>query len=358
MKENKLLVNALPSPTYNWLRMNDAQVQVPADPAEGNPMVTRPAEIPAGVTDYDEIQDLAGGMGYDFDRYIKSSGAAVLTIRTVPGQKAARPVQLEFRYRPDAADVNAVLIDAAEDSELIVVMDFRSEETAAGFSAVQTKIRAARGARVVLVQTQRLGQGFRFLNDVAAKTEEDACFEQIELVLGGAETYHGSRTDLSGARSRLKTDIGYLLRKSEKLDMNYIANHIGRKTECAIDAKGVLRDSSHKLFRGTIDLRKGAKGAVGNELEDVLLMDDDVINQTIPVILCDEEDVEGNHGATIGRIDDGLLFYLASRGMSTAEIYEMMAAARMDAVIHRIPDAGTRERLEEELSVGKEAQDD
>ena len=357
MKE-KILVNALPSPTYNWLRMNDADVQVPAEAAEGNPMVTRPADIRAGVTDYSEIQDIAGGMGYDFDRYMKDTGAAVLTLRTEAGQKVSRPVRIEFSYRKDAAEVNVVSIDAAENSELIVVMDFRSEEDAVGFAAVQTKIRAAQGARVVLVQAQHLGAGFRFLNDVAARTEEDAAFEQIELVLGGAETYHGSRTDLVGARSSLKTDIGYLLRKQEKLDMNYIANHIGRKTACAIDVKGVLRDEAHKLFRGTIDLRKGAKGAVGNELEDVLLMDDHVINQTIPVILCDEEDVEGNHGATIGRIDENLLFYLASRGMSTAEIYEMMAGARIDAIIHRIPDAETRERIEQEYSGSKEAQDD
>ena len=30
--------------------------------------------------------------------------------------------------------------------------------------------------------------------------------------------------------------------------------------------------------------------------------DDDVVNQTIPLILCAEEDVEGNHGATIGKL--------------------------------------------------------
>ena len=136
--------------------------------------------------------------------------------------------------------------------------------------------------------------------------------------------------------------------------MNYIANHIGRKTECAIDVKGVLRDEAHKLFRGTIDLRRGAKGALGNELEDVLLMNDNVINQTIPVILCDEEDVEGNHGATIGRIDEALLFYLESRGMTEAEVYEMMAGARIDSVIHKIPDAVTRDRVFEELKGHKE----
>ena len=45
------------------------------------------------------------------------------------------------------------------------------------------------------------------------------------------------------------------------------------------------------------------------------------MNQTIPLILCEEEDVEGNHGATIGKLDEELLFYLESRGIPEAEVY-------------------------------------
>ena len=51
----------------------------------------------------------------------------------------------------------------------------------------------------------------------------------------------------------------------------------------------------HIVFRGTIDFKFGAAGAEGEEKEDVLLLGDDVINQTIPLILCAEEDVQGNH---------------------------------------------------------------
>jgi Fe-S cluster assembly scaffold protein SufB len=71
-------------------------------------------------------------------------------------------------------------------------------------------------------------------------------------------------------------------------------------------------------------------------------MDDNVRNQTIPVILCDEEDVEGNHGASIGKIDDELMFYMKSRGIDERSIYETMAKAFMDKVVAKIPDEETR----------------
>ena len=77
-------------------------------------------------------------------------------------------------------------------------------------------------------------------------------------------------------------------------------------------------------------------------------MDRTVRNRSIPVILCSEEDVVGNHGATIGRLDEDMIFYLASRGMETEAIYEMMAKAKLDSVIRRIPDEEVRRGLLEE----------
>ena len=60
---------------------------------------------------------------------------------------------------------------------------------------------------------------------------------------------------------------------------------INKKTECAINAAGALRDTAFKLFRGTIDFIKGSAGSVGNEKEEVLLIDEKCVNQTIPIIL-------------------------------------------------------------------------
>ena len=349
MENTTLLINAMPAPTYNWLRMNDANVKVPVFAEEGNPIVTRSSEVTAEAVSYEEIKDIPGGMGPDMDDYIKKSGAEVLKISAGKGQKTVSPVKIDFNFTKDQTTVNAVYIDAAQDSDITVIMDFSSEKGSSGFAAVQTKVRVGKNAKVLLIQIQRPGDGFRFFNDIASVTDDNGSFEEIQLVLSGKETYLGSRTDLKGKGSVLKTDTGYLLKGHEHLDMNYIANHIGKKTLCDIKVDGVLKDEAMKLFRGTIDLRRGAKGAVGNEIENVLLMDDNVINQTIPVILCDEDDVEGNHGATIGRLDDDLLFYMESRGMNREEVYEMMAKARIDSVVAKIPDVETKNLISKYL---------
>ena len=80
---------------------------------------------------------------------------------------------------------------------------------------------------------------------------------------------------------------------------------------------------------------------MGDEKETVLLLSDDVVNQTIPLILCSEEDVQGNHGASIGKLDENLLFYLCSRGFTEQEAVDMMAKAKIDALCRRIEDEDT-----------------
>ena len=131
--------------------------------------------------------------------------------------------------------------------------------------------------------------------------------------------------------------------------------HHGEKTECDLKANGVLAGTSRKTLRGTIDLIRGAKGAQGSENETVLLVDEGVKNKTVPVILCNEDDVAGNHGATIGHIREEQMFYLASRGLSREEAESMFVSAIMEQAAIDAPDDTARSavvRLGESVAPG------
>lgn len=51
--------------------------------------------------------------------------------------------------------------------------------------------------------------------------------------------------------------------------------------------------------------------------------------------------MQGNHGASIGKLDEELLFYLMSRGFSEQEAVNMMAKAKIDALCRQIDDEET-----------------
>lgn len=362
-----LIINKLPAYTYNWLHMNEAQL--PGVSVIEEALVA--AEVPAGIQQGFMKADFAAqsgvkiltGAGEDMDALLADADITVQTF-TVPAGVHVKndAVRLQLSYtdqgfvydskNADAAGengqagkMNAFRYVLEPDSEMTVVMDYTADPAASGLAAVQTKICAQKNSVLHLVQIQQLGENFTLLNDIGGFCEEGARIELIRLILTGKNTYDGCRVELAGEKSSLGVDIGYLCKGDDHLDMNYDAYHTGRRTTSEMNISGVLRDRAFKLFRGTIDFQNGCSGAVGDELEDVMLMDSTVVNQTIPLILCAEEDVVGNHGATIGRLDDQLLFYMESRGMNREDIYEMMAKARIDAVIRKIPDEKTRQRM-------------
>lgn len=82
---------------------------------------------------------------------------------------------------------------------------------------------------------------------------------------------------------KLHTEIGYIGQKQQTLDMNLVINHWGKKTNCDIQVDGTLKDAAKKVFRGSIDFKRGSSGSKGAETENVLLLGDDVENKTIPL---------------------------------------------------------------------------
>ena len=203
------------------------------------------------------------------------------------------------------------------------------------------------------------GEGHTLINDVGGLCEENASIELVQLIVGEHIAVDGARVDLGGDGSKFESAMGYLAAKDQKVDINLIVNHIGRKTNCVIETDGSLNDRAEKIFRGTIDFKNGSSGSKGQESEQVLLLGDDVVNKTIPLILCAEENVEGNHGATIGALDDDTLFYFASRGMDEKTAERVMTRAKLERICRRIPDAQSREETENLLkTVMNDGQDD
>ena len=52
----------------------------------------------------------------------------------------------------------------------------------------------------------------------------------------------------------------------------------------------------------------------------------------MPLILCAEENVEGNHGATIGEMDDETAFYFESRGIDRETAGNLLSRAASSAL--------------------------
>ena len=83
-----------------------------------------------------------------------------------------------------------------------MIQDFASDREAAGQAAVSTRLHLEEGAKIRLIQIQRLGNGFTFMNDIGALCEEKASLEVIQLILGRKEYLPWMQDYLTGQREQ------------------------------------------------------------------------------------------------------------------------------------------------------------
>ncbi len=344
-------VNSLPARTWNRLGINEAQLQdtIARLSSYGRDVIQ--GALPAGVSASRQafpLPQLATGMGVEAADFVSSNRTSGVSLRVAAGTRIAQPVFLSWRLDgagPAVADENSVV--AEEGSEITVVMSYSSDAAlSGGFHGGLTRLYAAKGAVIHLIQVQMLGDGCVGFDDIGAFAEDGAKIGVVQAELGGREAFAGCRARLDGAASSLSLDAIYFGDRSRSVDINYVAEHAGRKTRSEIHISGALLDESRKNFRGTIDFLRGAKRAVGHESEFNLLFSPKVRSRTAPLILCAEEDVEGQHAASTGKIDENRMFYLMSRGLSELDAKKLLIEAQFRPVTDRIPD----EKLKDEVS--------
>ena len=253
----------------------------------------------------------------------------------------------DYKYDIKEFDTDIKEISVPENDSKSEVVYIDSE------GATDIRISAENGSKIKLVRVFDVQGQVR--SKVTAELGENASLELVELYLGG-EVVSEIVTELKGRKASFEADIGFKLDSGDKLDINLIADHFGRKTVSSINAGGVLGGSAEKIFKGTIDFKNGSDGAKGAEKEEVLLLSDEAVNKTVPLILCAEENVEGNHGASVGRIDEKQFFYMQSRGIDEDKIYDLAAQAKLARVISRIDDKETLGRINERLGRGEDSE--
>ena len=401
--------NAMPAATWHRLRMNDTEVVLPAvagfsaaaveaepsafgenglfeqaaaqlqqkidatragEPADARAILTA-ADGSAAVDDLnvpalssyerravqEEVENnvLAAfetGIGSEAETYLMQAAGGRTTLKADAGATEQAAVRIDGEGGFSSAA--AIDIVAAPNSRFTLNVAFDSSQDGTGVAGLLLRVFAGAGAHVDVACMHTLGNGWTALDSEGYVLDENARVTVSHRVLGGGQTYVGSAYDLRGDASDLNVRTHYLGHGEQTRDFNYVVRHRGKKTTSNLDASGVLADSSRKVYRGTIDLVHGCKGAQGTERETVLLADEQVDNKTIPVILCDEDDVAGNHGATIGHVRPEQLNYLMSRGISRDAAERLFANATLEEAALAAPDERTLQsvaRLARELGI-------
>ena len=340
--------------TWNRLCANSLSVTVPNHADAGTVYLPLPRlfeRIECGmgqeVTDYVESQAFKSDF-YNVPARTKRDEPIVVAVSAAQNQCANTGIIVR-----EGAEATVVIAAFAGDVDGDAPTGSDANDDALPTSAALTRIVVEASAKLHLIEMLGVNEGQQHLESVGLEIHQDAAVDVKQYALGGSTIGLGLTANLVGAQARLDLNNRYHATHEETLDINHLVRMRGTSTRALLTESGVLNEAAKKTLRATIDLVRGAKDAQGNEIETVMILGDDVVNKTMPAILCDEDDVAGNHGATIGSVSPEQLDYLAARGLSHQAAEQMFIRALFeDAIINAPEEISHRvavERCEAEL---------
>lgn len=233
---------------------------------------------------------------------------------------------------------------------------------------------AERDSQVAVVE-QYIGDSATLTNAVTEVVAgENAIVEHYKLQQESDKAYHVGTFQVNQARASNVTDHSVSLGgKISRNDLNFVLDGIGAEAvlnglyvgagsqhianHSRIDHaqphcpsrelyKGILDGQSSAVFNGGIVVRQIAQKTDAKQSNKNLLLSGDATINTKPQLEIWADDVKCTHGATIGHLDDEMLFYLRSRGIGEASARSILTFAFANELLGRMKVPEVRERLE------------
>jgi Fe-S cluster assembly protein SufD len=239
-----------------------------------------------------------------------------------------------------------LLIVADEGSRFSLVEEYSSSSPElSGYSNAAVEIFVEEGAKLEYVSVQNYSQETWHFATHHARVGRDA---ELDWVAGGFGSKRGKiriQNDLSGPGATSRVTGAYFADGDQHLDYDTFQEHIAPNTESDFAFKGALRDDASAVWRGMIRVEQDAQKTNAYQENRNLLLSPTAHADSIPGLEIMANDVRCTHGATLGRVDRDMLFYLMARGLSRAEAERLIVRGFFQDVLDRVEIEPVREAL-------------
>jgi Fe-S cluster assembly protein SufD len=273
------------------------------------------------------------------------------TLLYVPrGVVVEEPLHMLAALTPGGADLGRTLVVLDEDAEATLLAETASSDpAAAGLHCGTIEIFVGRRARLRYVNLQNWGTGVWHFAQQKATLDRGASLQWTIGALGGRLAQVRQHVSLDGEGAEAQVNGVVFTEGRQHLAYHTRQDH--RAGYCRSDLlyKGALQDKSRVVWRGMIHVDPGAMKTDAYQRNDNLILADTARSDSIPGLEILADDVRCTHGSTIGRVDDELIFYAMSRGLSRKEAVRMVVTGFFQQVFDRITIPSVRQALGEAI---------
>lgn len=301
------------------------------------------------ITEKIDKYDLVYGLNNILEKQVKENSNKNIKIEI--DSKINKDIILDFEFNNE----NQTLIDnieivANENSKGTVIIKYFTECDLEYYHNGIIRAYLKENSNINIIIVNFLNQKSNHFLSIENKCENNSNLNYTIIDFGGKNSITNYYSNLIGNCSNNKLDTIYLGKENQFFDLNYIGELRGKKSNINIEVQGALKDESKKHFKGTIDFKKGCKKATGNENEACMLLSDKAKSLALPMLLCSEEEVEGNHSTSSGKVGDKELFYIMSRGFDNKSAIKLLVRANFNKILENIKNEELLEQVVNEIN--------
>jgi Fe-S cluster assembly protein SufD len=251
-----------------------------------------------------------------------------------------------------SVDFNHTLVILEEGAEATLVQESagRDRADAPALHAGAIELIVGPRARLRFVNIQNWDRGTWHFSRERAILDRDATIQWTVGGLGSRLAKVNQEVKLAGEGA--KAQVNGVMFTTGRQNLTYLTrqDHAAPHTTSDLLYKAGLADSSRVVWKGMIRVEPDAQKTNAYQKNDNLMMSDEARSDSIPGLEIEANDVRCTHGATAGRVDEEMIFYLRSRGIKRDEAVRLIIEGFFANVYDRISVEPVRETLRQAVA--------
>jgi Fe-S cluster assembly protein SufD len=242
-----------------------------------------------------------------------------------------------------------IIIEAAPGSSATIIEHHVAQGENTPLTNSHTHIALKEDAQIEHYRVFATGAGATHLDSLDIRQDRDSRCKQFTIVLGGGmvRATLESRLDQPGASlDSYSLLVGH---QDRHVDCVNIVTHGAPDTRSNQTARAIASDASRVICNSKVIVDAGAVHAQSQQSCRGLLLSPSAEIDTRPQLEIHADEVKCAHGATTGRLDPDMLFYMLSRGLDRDVAQSLLVYAFLADVLTGMSVASARTAIENAL---------
>jgi Fe-S cluster assembly protein SufD len=212
------------------------------------------------------------------------------------------------------------------------------------------RIELGAGASCNHYRLQETGAATSWTDTLRATLARDASYHLHLLQLGSQAARATVDIELAGAAASTRVDTVSLADSQQVHDTMIVVDHKAAHTRTEENFRGIAGGRSRIAFNGLIIVRDSAHHADSAQSLKGLIAGNEAEIDLRPQLEIHTDEVRCSHGATTGKLDDAMLFYLLTRGITPEVAQRLLKWAFITDVVAKIDVPALRTHVQRSLA--------